>query len=74
VRRLSLRFEKLRDGVNAQNIRLQMKRLAQHFSLFAPYGRSERGLNQWAISVLAADDLADFEEKFETAMRSGTAG
>ena len=35
---------------------------------------SERGLNYWAVSDLAADELAEFGEKFETAMRSGTAG
>ena len=35
---------------------------------------SERGLNYWAVSDLAADELADFGEKFETAMRSGTTG
>jgi anti-sigma factor RsiW len=35
---------------------------------------SERGLNYWAVSDLAADELAEFGEKFETAMRTGTAG
>jgi anti-sigma factor RsiW len=35
---------------------------------------SERGLNYWAVSDLAADELAEFGEKFESAMRSGTAG
>jgi anti-sigma factor RsiW len=35
---------------------------------------SERGLNYWAVSDLAADELADFGAKFETALRSGTAG
>jgi anti-sigma factor RsiW len=35
---------------------------------------SERGLNYWAVSDLAADELADFGTKFETALRSGTAG
>jgi len=35
---------------------------------------SDRGLNYWAVSDLAADELAEFGEKFETAMRSGTAG
>jgi anti-sigma factor RsiW len=35
---------------------------------------SERGLNYWAVSDIAADELADFGEKFETAMKSGTAG
>jgi anti-sigma factor RsiW len=35
---------------------------------------SDRGLNYWAVSDLAADELADFGEKFESAMRSGTAG
>jgi anti-sigma factor RsiW len=32
---------------------------------------SERGLNYWAVSDLAADELAEFGEKFESAMRSG---
>jgi anti-sigma factor RsiW len=35
---------------------------------------SERGLNYWAVSDLAKDELAEFGEKFENAMRSGTAG
>jgi anti-sigma factor RsiW len=35
---------------------------------------SERGLNYWAVSDLAADELADFGTKFETALGSGTAG
>ena len=35
---------------------------------------SDRGLNYWAVSDLAADELAEFGEKFETAMRSSTAG
>jgi anti-sigma factor RsiW len=35
---------------------------------------SERGLNYWAVSDLAADELAEFGEKFETAMRAGTVG
>jgi anti-sigma factor RsiW len=35
---------------------------------------SDRGLNYWAISDLAADELAEFGDKFETAMRAGTAG
>jgi anti-sigma factor RsiW len=35
---------------------------------------SERGLNYWAVSDIAADELGDFGERFETAMRSGTAG
>ncbi len=35
---------------------------------------SDRGLNYWAVSDLAEDELADFGEKFESAMRSGTAG
>jgi anti-sigma factor RsiW len=35
---------------------------------------SDRGLNYWAVSDLAADELAEFGEKFESAMRSGSAG
>jgi anti-sigma factor RsiW len=35
---------------------------------------SDRGLNYWAVSDLAKDELAEFGEKFETAMRGGTAG
>jgi anti-sigma factor RsiW len=35
---------------------------------------SERGLNYWAVSDLAADELAEFGERFETAMKTGTAG
>jgi anti-sigma factor RsiW len=31
---------------------------------------SDRGLNYWAVSDLAADELAEFGEKFETAMKS----
>ena len=35
---------------------------------------SERGLNYWAVSDLAADELAEFGEKFQASMPSGTAG
>jgi anti-sigma factor RsiW len=35
---------------------------------------SERGLNYWAVSDLAADELAEFGEKFETAMHGSAAG
>jgi hypothetical protein len=31
-------------------------------------------LNYWAVSDLAADELAEFGDKFEAAMKSGTAG
>jgi anti-sigma factor RsiW len=34
---------------------------------------SDRGLNFWAVSDLAADELADFGDKFEGAMKSGSA-
>jgi anti-sigma factor RsiW len=33
---------------------------------------SDRGLNYWAVSDLAKDELADFGDKFEAAMGSGT--
>jgi anti-sigma factor RsiW len=35
---------------------------------------SEGGLNYWAVSDLAADELAEFGEKFETAIKTSTAG
>jgi anti-sigma factor RsiW len=35
---------------------------------------SERGLNYWAVSDLGADELSDFGEKFEAAMRSSGTG
>jgi anti-sigma factor RsiW len=35
---------------------------------------SERGLNYWAVSDLAADELAEFGDKFEAAMRASAAG
>jgi anti-sigma factor RsiW len=35
---------------------------------------SDRGLNYWAVSDLAADELAEFGEKFEAAMKSNAAG
>ena len=35
---------------------------------------SERGLNYSAVSDLGADELAEFGEKFEASMKSGTAG
>ena len=35
---------------------------------------SEGGLNYWAISDVAADELAEFGDKFQVAMRSSTAG
>ena len=34
---------------------------------------SDRGLNYWAVSDLAKDELAEFGDKFESAMRGGTA-
>jgi anti-sigma factor RsiW len=33
---------------------------------------SDRGLNYWAVSDIGADELAEFGEKFESAMRSST--
>jgi anti-sigma factor RsiW len=33
---------------------------------------SDRGLNYWAVSDLAKDELADFGDKFESAMRGST--
>jgi anti-sigma factor RsiW len=35
---------------------------------------SEGGLNYWAVSDLAADELTEFSDKFETASKSGAAG
>jgi anti-sigma factor RsiW len=35
---------------------------------------SERGLNYWAISDIGADELAEFGEKFETAMQANKEG
>jgi anti-sigma factor RsiW len=35
---------------------------------------SERGLNYWAVSDLSADELTDFGEKFEAAMRTSGTG
>jgi anti-sigma factor RsiW len=35
---------------------------------------SEHGLNYWAVSDLAADELAEFGDKFQAAMKSSTAG
>ena len=35
---------------------------------------SEGGLNYWAVSDIAADELAEFGDKFESAMRSPTTG
>ena len=35
---------------------------------------SDRGLNYWAVSDLAADELAEFVEKFESAMRGSKTG
>ena len=35
---------------------------------------SDRGLNYWAVSDLAKDELADFGDKFESGLKSGTAG
>ena len=33
---------------------------------------SDRGLNYWAVSDIAKDELAEFGERFESAMRTGT--
>jgi anti-sigma factor RsiW len=35
---------------------------------------SDRGLNYWAVSDLARDELAEFGDKFESAMRGAPAG
>jgi anti-sigma factor RsiW len=35
---------------------------------------SEHGLNYWAVSDLAADELAEFGDKFQAAMKSSAAG
>jgi anti-sigma factor RsiW len=35
---------------------------------------SDRGLNYWAVSDLAADELAEFGDKFQAAMKSSAAG
>jgi anti-sigma factor RsiW len=35
---------------------------------------TDRGLNYWAVSDLAADELAEFSEKFETAIKSSGTG
>jgi anti-sigma factor RsiW len=35
---------------------------------------SDRGLNYWAVSDIAADELAEFGDKFEAAMRATAAG
>jgi len=35
---------------------------------------SERGLNYWAISDIGADEIAEFGEKFETAMQANKEG
>jgi anti-sigma factor RsiW len=35
---------------------------------------SDRGLNYWAVSDLARDELNEFGEKFEAAMKSSGAG
>jgi anti-sigma factor RsiW len=35
---------------------------------------SERGLNYWAVSDIGKDELADFGDKFETAMRTSKEG
>jgi anti-sigma factor RsiW len=33
---------------------------------------SDRGLNYWAVSDIAADELAEFSDKFESAMKTAT--
>ena len=35
---------------------------------------SDRGLNYWAVSDIGADELAEFGEKFETAMQANKEG
>jgi anti-sigma factor RsiW len=35
---------------------------------------SDRGLNYWAVSDLGADELAEFGDKFESAMKANTEG
>jgi len=45
----------------------------QTFQGFNVRSWSEGGLNYWAVSDLAADELAEFGEKFETALRTSAA-
>jgi anti-sigma factor RsiW len=33
---------------------------------------SEQGMNFWAVSDIAPDELAEFGEKFESALRANT--
>ena len=35
---------------------------------------SEGGLNYWAVSDIGADELAEFDEKFQTAMQANKEG
>jgi anti-sigma factor RsiW len=35
---------------------------------------SEQGMNFWAVSDIAADELAEFGEKFEAALRGNSVG
>ena len=42
-----------------------VRRKPKHFQGFNIRSWSERGLNYWAVSDLAADELAEFGEKFE---------
>ena len=32
---------------------------------------SDRGLNYWAVSDIGVDELAEFSDKFESAMKTG---
>jgi len=47
---------------------------AESFQGFNIRSWSEGGLNFWAVSDLAADELAEFSDKLQTAMKSSAAG
>ena len=47
---------------------------AETFQGFNIRSWSEGGLNYWAVSDLAADELAEFGDKFQASVKSGTAG
>jgi hypothetical protein len=57
-----------------ERIRIDHRAKTETFQGFNIRRWSERGLNYWAVSDLGADELTEFGEKFEVAMRSSGTG
>ena len=67
-------FKGKNAGIESRHVAIRFAMAPYELQGFNIRRWSERGLNYWAVSDLAADELAEFGEKFEAAMKTGTAG